>query len=543
MPKEPLLRLGGYVGVEMLGACLRREPSGVFAANVYRKLRERFMSDNRIKKIIILGGGTAGWMAAASLAKIWKGKSCEVELIESEQIGTVGVGEATIPQIQLFNKLLGLDENEFVRRTKGSFKLGIQFVNWGRLGSQYIHAFGDVGRDIEGVQFYQYWLKMHGKGLASEIDDYTLTAHAAEQKKFMRSIDAGNSPLSNIAHAFHFDAGLYAKFLREYAETRGVIRTEGLATRVNMRDDGCIEAIVHGDGEVKSADFFIDCSGFKGVLIEGALKTGYEDWSHWLPCDSAVTVPCENTEDPWPFTRATAHSAGWQWRIPLQHRVGNGHVYSSQYMSDDEAVAILMENIDGKAIGEPKKIKFKTGKRKKCWSKNCLALGLSSGFMEPLESTSIHLVQSSLARFFAFFPDANLNEADINEFNRQTDFEFEKIRDFLILHYYATERDDSDFWNYCRTMSVPESLTQKIEQFKENGRIFRHNNEMFNELSWFEVMFGQGVRPKSYHPLVDLLDDGELAKRMEEIKSVVARSVDYMPKHQAFIDENCKADL
>lgn len=501
------------------------------------------MQDNNIKRIAIVGGGTAGWMTAAALSKLIKPDYCQIRLIESEEIGTVGVGEATIPPIQLFNKLLDLDENEFVRKTQGTFKLGIQFVNWKKIGHQYIHAFGEVGKDMEGVQFYHYWLKMLALGKAEDLDNYTISGLASARGKFMRPFDAGNSPLSNIAYAFHFDAGLYARFLREYSEARGVIRTEGMVVDTILRtSDGFIEAVQLASGERVEADFFIDCSGFRGLLIEQALHTGYEDWSHWLPCDRAWAVPCESVAEPTPYTRSTAHSAGWQWRIPLQHRVGNGHVFSSKFMSEDEACSILLNNLDGKPLAEPRLLKFVTGKRKKIWNKNCVAVGLASGFMEPLESTSLHLVQSTIARLMSFFPNKHFDQEDIDEFNRQSHFEIDRIRDFLILHYYATTRDDSDFWNYCRTMSVPEELTQKIEQFKKNGRIYRNSGEMFNDLSWLEVMLGQGIRPRSYHPIVDMMPKDELLRRMENIKSVIGRSVEVMPSHAEFIAEHCKAE-
>lgn len=501
------------------------------------------MSDNRIEKIVIVGGGTAGWMAAAAMAKVLTNNYCKIHVIESEEIGTVGVGEATIPQIQLYNRLLDFDEDDFVRRTQGTFKLGIEFVNWSHIGSSYMHAFGPVGKDMSAIQFYHYWLKLHMAGEAEDLRDYTITAKAAQKGKFMRSIEAGNSPLSNIAYAFHFDAGLYARFLRDYSEQRGVVRTEGKITHAKLNpDNGFIESVVMESGEVIDGDLFIDCSGFRGLLIEQTLKTGYEDWTHWLPCDRAWAVPCENAGDPTPYTRSTAHTAGWQWRIPLQHRIGNGHVFSSQYMSEDEAVNILLNNLDGKPLAEPRLLKFTTGKRKKFWNKNCVAMGLASGFMEPLESTSIHLVQSAIARLLSFFPNKYFDQEDIDEFNRQTHFEFDRIRDFLILHYYATKRDDSDFWNYCRTMSVPEDLTQKIEQFKKNGRIYRYNGEMFGDLSWFEVMLGQGIRPRSYHPIVDVMPRDELMRRMDNIKSVIERSVDIMPSHAEFIAEYCRAE-
>jgi tryptophan 7-halogenase len=500
------------------------------------------MPDTRIQKIVIVGGGTAGWMTAAAIAKVLGDQYCQVRLIESEDIGTVGVGEATIPQIQIFNRMLELDENEFVRKTQATFKLGIQFVNWKKIGEKYIHAFGDIGKDFESLQFYHYWLKMSQLGQAQDLANYTLSGVASERGKFMRAVDAGNSPLSRIGYAYHFDAGLFARFLREYAETRGIIRTEGKVVNTVLRsDNGFIEALELASGERVEADFFIDCSGFRGLLIEEAMHTGYEDWTHWLPCDRAWAVPCESTLEPTPYTRSTAHTAGWQWRIPLQHRIGNGHVYSSKFMNDDEALSILLKNLDGKPLAEPRQLKFVTGKRKLFWNKNCLAMGLAGGFMEPLESTSIHLVQSALARLMSLFPNKNFDQEDINEFNRQSHFEYDKIRDFLILHYHATERNDSAFWNYCRTMSVPDSLTQKIEQFKKNGRIFRDNNEMFNDLSWLEVMHGQGIRPRGYHPLVDRLPQKDVAALLADVKNVIDDCVNFMPTHAQFIEENCKA--
>jgi tryptophan 7-halogenase len=501
------------------------------------------MFEDRIQSIAIVGGGTSGWMVAAALSKLMKPEFCSINLIESDEIGTVGVGEATIPQIQLYNKLLELDEDEFLKKTQGTFKLGIQFVNWKSIGHQYIHAFGDVGKDMNSIEFYHYWLKMSQLGEAEELGNYTISGVASDQGKFMRPFDAGNSPLSNITYAFHFDAGLYARFLREYSEARGVVRTEGKVVNTILRaDDGYIESVQLESGERIAADFFIDCSGFRGLLIEQALKTGYDDWTHWLPCDRAWAVPCESVSDPIPYTRSTAHAAGWQWRIPLQHRVGNGHVFSSKFMSEDEARSILLNNLDGKPLAEPRLLKFVTGKRKKVWNKNCLAVGLASGFMEPLESTSIHLVQSTIARLMSFFPNKNFDQEDIDEFNRQSDFEVEKIRDFLILHYHATERNDSDFWNYCRTMSIPDALKQKIEQFKKNGRVFRNSNEMFSSLSWLEVMHGQGIYPRAYHPLVDRMTKAEIAQRLESVKRVIDKSVDYMPTHAQFIKEHCKAE-
>lgn len=497
----------------------------------------------RLKKILIVGGGTAGWMAAAALAKTLGRNYCDIELIESDLIGTVGVGEATIPQILLFIKMLGLDEQEFMRETNATFKLGIQFVNWSEPGSSYIHAFGDVGRSMEGIPFYHYWLKMRSVGKASEIDDYTLSSLACHQKKFMKSIDAGDSPLSNIAYAYHFDAARVAKYLREKAESWGVIRTEGKVVKAALDERGYIKSVQMEDGCIKMADFFIDCSGFKGLLIEQVLNTGYEDWSHWLPCNSAVAAQCKTVEAPVPYTRSTALSAGWQWRIPLQTRAGNGYVFCDKFISDQQAMDTLISNMESEPTTTPKILRFKTGRRKKVWNKNCLSLGLASGFMEPLESTSIHLVQSTLSKFFSFFPHCGFDKVDIDEFNRQVNFELERIRDFLILHYVATKRNDSDFWNFCRNMEIPETLRQKIDQFVCSGRIFRFNNEMFSDLSWFEVMLGQGLVPGGYNPLVDVIPENTLDDRLESIKRVIKNSLAHMPSHEEFIKQYCAVNF
>jgi tryptophan halogenase len=501
------------------------------------------MSTNSLKKVVILGGGTAGWMTAAAMGKLLGSHYCEIVLVESDDIGTVGVGEATVPPMSIFNKTLEIDENDFLKNTQGTFKLGIEFVNWGKIGDRYIHAFGDVGKDMNSLHFYQYWLKMHLAGKAADFDEYGLNAKASQQNKFMRSENRGNSPLSNIAYAFHFDASLYAKYLRNYAEQRGVVRMEGKVQQVNLRpEDGFIESLLLKSGQVIAGDLFIDCSGFKALLIRDALNVGFEDWSHWLPCDRAWAVQCESATDLVPYTRSTAHAAGWQWRIPLQHRVGNGHVFSSKYMSEEKAREVLLENLESSPITEPRLIKFTAGKRKEIWHKNCVAIGLASGFLEPLESTSIFLVQSAIARLLALFPSNDFNQEDIDEFNRQSDFEYEKIRDFIILHYYVNERDDSEFWRYCRNMPVPEALSRKINLFKSSGRVFRQTVEMFCELSWVEVLLGQGITPQSYDPLVDRMSEDEIAQRLESVRQVIQRSVDYMPSHAEFIAHNCKAE-
>ncbi len=459
---------------------------------------------NRVTRIVIVGGGTAGWMAAAALSKVL-GAGYSIRLVESEEIGTVGVGEATIPMIKLFNQALDLDEAEFVRETKGSFKLGVEFRNWGRIGDSYIHGFGRIGQDLGLVPFHHYWLKMHQRGLAGPLDAYSINTMASRHDRFMRAVtDRPNSPLADIAYAYHFDAGLYARFLRRHAEARGVERIEGKVVDVALRgEDGFVESITLEGGRVIDGQLFIDCSGFRGLLIEQALKTGYTDWTHWLPCDRAVAVPCEHGGGMTPYTRSTAREAGWQWRIPLQHRVGNGHVFCSRFISEDEATATLMANLEGPALAEPRTLRFVTGKRRKMWNRNVVAMGLASGFMEPLESTIIHLVQSAIARLTAFFPHDGFDPVDIAEFNRHSDVEYDTIRDFLILHYHATERDDTPFWDHCRTMEVPELLRHRMALFAANGRVFREGNELFAEPSWVQVMHGQRIEPRGYHGLVD----------------------------------------
>ena len=495
------------------------------------------MAQNNVKTIVIVGGGTAGWMAASSLSKILH-SNYKIRLVESDEISTVGVGESTIPMISLFNKILGINEDEFMRETKATFKLGIEFVDWGKLGDSYMHGFGKFGQDLWTVDFAQYWQKMHQAGKAPDLEQYSINRMASKAGKFMRATNQhGNSPLADIVHAFHLDAGLYARYLRGYAEAHGVQRTEGKVTDVIVRDaDGHIEAVVMENGERIAGELFLDCTGFRGLLIEQTLKTGFEDWSHWLPCDRAYAVPCELGPELLPYTRATARPAGWQWRIGLQHRTGNGHVFSSKYMSDDEAASILMSSLDGKALAEPKLLRFTAGKRKQVWNKNVVAIGLSSGFLEPLESTSIHLIQSTVARLVTFFPDAGFNQVEIDEFNRQCDFEVERIRDFLILHYHATERNDTPFWDYCRTMDVPDTLRRKMELYRSHGRIVRENMELFAEVGWLQVLHGQGIKADGYHPLVDLLGEQEVGNYLEEVSGVIRACVNGMPTHAAFID-------
>ena len=500
------------------------------------------MKGQRIKKVVIVGGGTAGWMTAAALSKVL-GSQIDIRLIESDEIGIVGVGEATIPQIRLFNATLGIDEDDFIRKTQASFKLAIEFVGWGSPETRYLHAFGPVGgRDLGLIPFYQYWIKQRLAGKADDIGSYSLNTIASRQNRFMRSADVANSPLSDIAHAFHFDAGLYARYLRGLSEARGVMRTEGKVVETRLRaEDGFIESVVLESGEVVAGELFVDCSGFRGLLIEQALKTGYHDWSHWLPCNRAMAVPCASAGALTPFTRSTVRSAGWQWRIPLQHRIGNGYVYRSDYISDDEAAATLLANLDGEALADPRPLRFITGMRKKFWNRNCVAVGLASGFMEPLESTSIHFIQSSVARLVSFFPDASFDQTDIDEYNRQLKFEFERSRDFIILHYKANDRPEP-LWKRCRQMEVPDTLAHKMELFLSHGRIHREHEELFTESGWLQVMLGQGLMPHGYHPMVDLLSDQELQRLVDGTRNLLERCAAAMPKHEEFIAKHCAAN-
>jgi tryptophan halogenase len=503
---------------------------------------EEAVPDNRIRSIVIVGGGTAGWMAAASFARFLKGLNCRIQLIESEQIGTVGVGEATIPPVMDFIRALGIDENDLIRQTKATFKLAIRFQDWTRIGHSYFHPFGQTGFEIEGVPFSAYWQKMRAQDKAARLEEYCLQAVAAENGKFMRPVKAPNTPLEKITYALHFDASLFAKYLRAYAEARSVIRTEGKIRDVSLRaQDGFIEAVTLENGERIAADLFIDCSGFRGLLIEDAMKTGYEDWSHWLPCNRAVAVPCERTGPLSSYTLATARDAGWQWRIPLQHRVGNGYVYCSDFIDDQKAADFLLANLEGKPLANPNPLRFTAGRRKKFWNKNCVSLGLASGFLEPLESTSIHLIQRGIAVLLQMFPDRNFEPADVERYNRQFVFEYERVRDFLLLHYTTNERNDTPFWRHCRAIAHPDSLKEKIALFKGYGRIMREESELFPIQSWLYIFTGQNIAPRGYDPMADTLDPQKIKSALENIHSVVAKCAEAMPAHQDFINATCSS--
>ncbi len=495
-----------------------------------------------IRSIAIVGGGTAGWMTAVSLAKFLKTLNVRIRLVESEQIGIIGVGESTIPPIMHYIRAAGIDENELIRQTKATFKLGIEFKDWTRAGHHYMHPFGQTGFDMGPVAFSAYWLKALGEGKARRLEEYSLQAMGAYTGKFMRPVPAANSPLAGITYALQFDASLFARYLRTIAEADGVARTEGRVKSVSLKpEDGFIEALTLESGERIEADLYIDCSGFRGVLIEDALQTGYEHWNHWLPCDRAVAVPCERTQALSSYTRVTAKAAGWQWRIPLQHRIGNGHVYSSNFISDTEAQDELLRSLEGKALADPLKLQFATGRRKRLWNKNCVAIGLSAGFLEPLESTSIHFIQRGIAMLLTLFPDRNCRSAEIDRYNKILGAEYERVRDFLVLHYSMTERTDGELWSYCRNVSKPDSLQERIDLFQSHGRILREDHELFPTQSWLFVFVGQNIMPENDDPLVGLLDPQLINDNLTNIRDVVHRCAQSMPAHEDFIRQNCAA--
>ncbi len=493
------------------------------------------MQHRKIHKIVIAGGGTAGWMAAASLAKLL-GKTLDITLVESDVIGTVGVGEATIPTLLTLHELLKVKEQDFIAAVQGTFKLGISFENWRDIDQDYIHSFGWTGQDCWAAGFQHFWLKGMKLGISKEFGEYCKEWVAAKHNRF------AVLPNQGLNYAYHIDASLYAKFLRKMAEKHGAKRQEGKIQQVEQDpESGFITALVLESGQRIEGDFFIDCTGFRGLLIEQTLESGYDDYTPWLPCDSAVAVQTESVGPPIPYTRAIAREAGWQWRIPLQHRVGNGLVFSSRHWSDDEAIDVLKKNIEGEPLTEPRVIKFQSGQRKEHWHKNCVAMGLSSGFIEPMESTSIHLIQRSIIRLMQMFPYDGIRQPDIDEFNSQMRYEIEHVRDFIILHYHVTNRTDSEFWQQCRSMDIPETLTHRIELFKQTGRVFKLPTELFGENSWIQVMLGQGLLPEQYHPIVNMMNDEELEQFLSGIHGTAQKIVSQLPEHQRFIDYYCKA--
>ncbi|WP_260483915.1 tryptophan halogenase family protein [Sphingomicrobium flavum] len=497
-----------------------------------------------IKRIVIVGGGTAGWMAAAALSRMVKAHDLKVTLVESEMIGTVGVGEATIPPFVEFNDALGIDEAEMMSATQASFKLGIHFVNWQSVGDSYFHPFGTYGYDIGGCSFHHIWLKYRMQGDDRPLHKFSPETMAAMHRKFAKTPADQPGDLPPINYAYHLDASAYARFLRRFAERNGVIRQEGKVDHVELHSEsGFVQSITLEGGQQIAGDFFVDCTGFRGLLIEQALKTGYEDWSRWLPCDRAVALPTAGNGTVLPYTRATAHKAGWQWRIALQQRNGNGHVYCSSFMEDQEALDILTANVEGEIQADPNFLRFVTGRRKKFWNKNVVALGLAAGFMEPLESTSIHLINTGVNKLIALLSLEGITQAQENTFNRLTRKEYERIRDFLILHYNATERDDSEFWNYCRRMDVPDSLKDKIELFRLNGQVFREEDELFAATSWVAVMMGQGILPASTIAMAGAIPEPGLKTEYDDIEKSIDYLVHNMPSHDEYLARYCPANV
>ena len=492
--------------------------------------------DNQVTKkmqVVIAGGGTAGWMTAAALGKLL-GHYLSVTLVESDEIGTVGVGEATIPTIRSFHQLMNIDEAEFLRETSGTFKLGIQFDNWGTKGDSYIHSFGETGKECWAGQFQHFWLRGLKLGVSAPFGDFSPELQAAKAGKFALT----NKP--RLSYAYHLDASAYAKYLRKISERHGVRRVEGKIQHVMLDDEsGFIRSLCLDSGEQIEGEFFIDCTGFRALLMEKALHVGYEDWSGIFICDSAVAAQTELSGDIPPYTRSIAYECGWRWRIPLQHRMGNGLVYSSQYISDDEAMALFLRELGESPINAPRIIKFKPGRRLKSWSRNCVAIGLASGFIEPLESTSIHLISSSIIRLMRMIPISGINKCDVDEYNRQSLNELNDVRDFVALHYKATNRSDSAFWRYCKSMDVPETLSRRIEIYRDSARIFWSSEELFTANSWNQVMLGQGILPGAYHPVADLMSDEELHKYLAGYRQSILNFVQTLPSHAEFLKSYC----
>jgi tryptophan halogenase len=501
-------------------------------------------TNGKIRSVAIVGGGSAGWITAVALARSLQ-DDCTITLVESDLIGTVGVGEATVPFVRQFNSSLGIDENELLKSTQGTIKLGIQFNDWTRLGYNYFHPFGQFGMDFDIVPFEYYWMQERRKGKAAELEEYCMAIIAARENRFQPPSNDLRLVQSTYDYAYHIDAGLYAKFLRALSEDAGVTRVEGHIVDVLLDDEnGFIESVRLEDGQEISADLFVDCSGLRGLLIEESLKTGYEDWSHWLPCDRAVAIPCEHGGEFTPYTQSTALEAGWQWRIPLQQRIGNGHVYCSRHVSDDEATTRLLDNLDGKPLADPNLISFTTGCRKMFWNKNCVAIGLSAGFMEPLESTSLHLIQTAVGRLLSMFPNRDFDQFNIDEYNRLTRTEYEWVRDFLILHYHATEREDTDFWRDCAAMSIPDELGYRIEKYKALGHVgSTAGMELFSKPSWLAVMIGQLGLPDNDIPIIQHRTEVDAESLLAEYRSIAKEAALRMPTHGKFIRRNCRADL
>ena len=499
--------------------------------------------NERVNKIVIVGGGTAGWMAAASLARFFDGKASHIVLIESEQIGTVGVGEATIPGIRAFNLSLGIDEIDFIRKTNATFKLGIEFRNWYQNNTTFFHPFAAYGLPLHGVEFHHYIARIRAAGETVDIADYSFPIQLARRGHFAQPHEKPPTPLADYGYAYHFDAALYASYLRDYAMARGVVRIEGKIASVKLHpDDGFIESVIMDNNAEIAGQLFIDCSGFRGLLIEEALHTGYDDWRCWLPCDRAVAVQSQLTGEPTPYTRTTAHEAGWQWRIPLQHRTGNGYVYASRFISDEQARQTLLTHLDGEPIKQPRQFDFVTGRRKKIWNKNCFALGLASGFLEPLESTSISLIQTGISKLLQFFPDVSFNAHDMAEVNRLHHHEFERIRDFLILHYKATTRSDTAFWRFCQEMPVPDSLAHKMQVYESRGHLVMYDPEAFEKESWVTMYMGFHRYAERYDERADNINLDELKNQLAKMRQMIQIAADQAMRHGDFIARHCAAE-
>ncbi|WP_197085546.1 tryptophan halogenase family protein [Cellvibrio sp. pealriver] len=503
------------------------------------------VTPNPIRSICIVGGGTAGWMAAALLSNIHQGTETKITLVESPDIATIGVGEATVPSFMAFLSSAKINPKDFIEATAGTFKLGIRFDDWYQKGHHFLHPFGKIGRSLDGHDFYQLWLKtlaQHNNGSSGDVTrlmDHSPSAIMAEQQRFMVEAQLKNTPLENFGYALHLDAVLAARYLRELSIAKGVVRVEATVNSVQLDARGFIDSITLANGENISADFFIDCSGFKGLLIEENLQVGYEDWSEYLPCNRAVAVQTENIHEPAPFTIATARAAGWTWKIPLQHRTGNGYVFASDYCSDDEATQTLLNAVEGRLVNEPRIISFVTGKRKKIWHNNCLALGLASGFLEPLESTAIHLVYRTLVHFIRNYPERDFPAALEQECNAQIDQDYMEVRDFIILHYCTSQRDDTAFWRWCQNMPVPGTLRDKINRFRLRGQLERNSENLFGVDSWLSILEGMHIRPEKYHPLVDALDSEKLSRSLMQGKQAIYDAVTRLPSHGDFIKQAC----
>ncbi len=492
------------------------------------------VSVGKVQNVVVVGGGTAGWTAAAAVARLI-GTNLNVTLVESDAIGTVGVGEATIPPFRTMHRLLKIDEAEFLSRVQGTIKLGISFENWRSVGHEYIHSFGFTGQGCWAAGFQHFWLKASQLGFAEDFSRYAPELVAAKAGRF------GFLQKDALSYAYHLDATAYAGLLRQQAEGDGVTRVEGKIVEVRQAESGDISEVVLESGQAVKGDLFIDCSGFVSLLMDKTLGTEFEDWTHWLPCDRAIAVQTTAVSEPIPYTRSIARESGWQWRIPLQSRVGNGLVYCSEFMSDDEARDTLLANLEGDVITEPRLLRFRTGQRVKHWNRNCVGLGLAAGFLEPLESTSIHLIQRGVIRLMQIFPYGGIVESDRAEFNRQMDAEFRFIRDFIIMHYHVTERTDTEFWRRCREMDIPDDLKHRLELFRDSGRVFEAEFDIFRENSWVQVMLGQGMKPQNYHPIVDMMSEQELRQFMQIQGQKVDHVLNQLPTHQEFIQRFCPA--